>query len=306
MEYEYIFPRNIKNTQNIYEFICVFWNTYKSKKNSTININFKNTQWIDPNLTSVLGLVLEEIKSRNNKIFLKGLSIPLIKLLCSNEFIQSENLKKYMTVNSSLITYNTFDGENRDDFKAYINNQLTSLYKDSIDMQILIKRFIEIFINVKMHARRNTYINKYGNKEIFSSGYYNKLDNILFFSIANQGQTFKENIFKNINYNSNLESDYIAWAVKKGSSTRAEDTPGGLGLYMLNEIMQELNGDLIILSGRGYWEKSKSIVKSTDFTCKFPGSVITVKIPVKNIHNINNEIFEQSRVLTIDDLLGGH
>ena len=297
-------PKNIINKPGIYEFINVLWATYRNMTNNTIMLDYCNTKNIDLSLMAPLGLVLTKIKSNKNKIYFTRMNGSV-----KNKLIKAEFIGKYINSDKDIlqnyIRYKTFNGNDNDIFREYIISQLKDL-KDKEAVDLLINRIMEIFINVKMHARVNNK-NRYLNKEIFSAGEYCKQDNYIVFSVANNGMTFKENIEKNINQKLQYEYEYIKWALRKTNSTRETDRdgPGGLGLYLLVELVKECKGILIICSGKGFYKFDATNLTNggyKDFECEFPGTVITIKIPIEYIPVDTREINE-NMIFNIESLL---
>lgn len=297
-------PKNITNKPGIYEFINVLWATYRNMTNSTIILNYCNTKDIDLSLMAPLGLVLTKIKSNKNKIYFRQMNKVIKNKLVKSEFIR-QNINSNEDIFQNYIRYKTFNGDNNTVFREYIMSQLKDLkHKEAVNL--LISRIMELFINVKMHARINSK-SRYSNKEIFSAGEYCKQDNYIVFSVANNGMTFKENIEKNIKEKLQQEYEYIKWALRKTNSTRKTDRdgPGGLGLYLLVELVKECQGILIICSGKGFYKfDATDLTKSEerDFQCEFPGTVITIKIPIEYIPVDEREINE-NMIFNIESLL---
>lgn len=280
-EYRILFPKNITNSKSTHRFFCYFYNEFKNLSNIKINIDFRNTKWIEPNLMAILGLLLIKISSKKNNIFFSRMNFYIIKLFHKYGFLRK--LKKPANIPQNYIVYRTFNGNDDEIFRNYLYEQFSELnIYGSID--ILINRLVEIFVNVKMHARKRITQNRYKSKEIYCNGYYNKNKNYIIFSIANNGRTFKETISNNLKYESDKEFNFITWAIKQSNSTR-QGSPGGLGLFLLNEFVKESNGELVILSGKGYYNLNKNQVITEDFKAEYPGTSITVKIPISYLKN---------------------
>lgn len=304
MQSNYEMPRRIINSKGVYNFINLIWKTYKNKTNQTIYLDFKMTKVIEPNMMAALGMVLTKIKSNKNKIFFRNLSEAMRNLLIQNGFVSNNN---YLNneIPQNYISYMNFSGDDNNNFREYILLQLKEI-KSSEIIGLLISRIMEIFVNVKMHARYKISKNRFGDKEIFSSGAYYKEENYLIFSIVNNGLTFAENIRSIIDLNYITESEYIKWAMQKSNTTRetACEGPGGLGLYLLLDLIKDCNGKIIIVSGKGFYraDGDKDIpYEVSDLDCEFPGTVVTVKVPINDIE-VNNE-FNYNNEFNIYDLL---
>lgn len=283
MVHFYTMPKNILDENGIYEFITLLYNTFDKTTNSKIILDFSSTNYINPNLMAPLGMILTKLKSKNNDIILRNLKTSVKQLLIKYGFLNSFNISKN-TIHQNYIKYESFNGDDAIGFEKYLNLQLAEISNEGV-ISTLISHIMEIFVNVKTHARSNEKKSRFKNKEIFTSGYYNENKNYIRFSICNNGKSFSENISSKIKYYFNTEYEYINWALKEKNTTK-NSSPGGLGLYMLSNLINICEGTLIILSGKGYYELSysedigdfKSICK--DFSSSFPGTVVTIKLPL--------------------------
>ncbi|MCR3760328.1 hypothetical protein KYB31_15215 [Clostridium felsineum] len=296
MQCFYTLPKIVKSQKSIYKYLCVLWNTFRNYKKCEIIIDFSSTRWIEPNMIAVLGLILVKLKSNKNKIVLRNLRLSIKELLVKYEFIEPVD---DLVIPENYIKYRTFNGDSNDDFRQYLEKQLKNI-KDLETIGLLISRLMEIFVNVKMHARKNTIKSKYRDKEIFSSGYYNRYNNYVIFTIANNGMNFSQNISKRLNYDMKNECDFIDWALKKSNTTRI-NSPGGLGLFLLEDLIKIYDGELIILSGKGFYCEKKFQIEKEDFSLMFPGTVITIKIPIISINT--NEFLKKDTIYNITDLI---
>lgn len=299
-------PKNITNTKGIYEFINLLWATCKTKSNSTIILDCSKTRSMNLNIMAPLGLVLTKIKSNKNKVYFRNLNKDIKNRLLKAGFI-GENIKLEQDISQNCIKYKSFSGDENNLFRDYIMSQLSDI-KDSEVISVLISRIMEIFINVKMHARIKDK-SRYGNKEVFSGGEYYKDKNYIVFSVANNGLTLKDNIEGFLKIKLQRECDYIKWSLKESNSTREtrSEGPGGLGLFLLDELVRECRGTLIIASGKGFYKtdvNNPNENEELDLNCIFPGTVITVKIPIEYVKIENKEINE-GMIFDVEYLLKG-
>ena len=249
-------------------------------------------------MCSPLGLILEKIKSKGNKIYFSSLSDELKILLISNGFLNKIHMNKNKHSNK-YIPYKTFNSQDKDEFTRYLEkNVLTYLqYKNiEINTKEFMRIMVEIFINVKMHTI---------SKEVTTCGYYDEDNEDMYFTISNHGITIKHNIEERNKYVFEDYIDAIQWAVKKSNSTREKNTPGGLGLFISRNFIKNNGGSIKIVSGKGYWEESNGvIVKSKEMRTTFPGTIVNLKINLKyqekKYYKLNKSEF------SMEDILGGN
>lgn len=298
----YPMPKFITDRKGMYEFITNIYSKYKDTTNSKIIFDFMYTKYISPNLMSPLGLIFTKLKARKNDVLLRNThKNPNIKsILVKYGFLFIDSVDVITPQN--FIKYETFNGDDNDGFSSYLDTQLHEISNSEI-IASLKTHIMEIFINVKMHARTLKNFSRFKNKEIFTSGFYDKEKHNVIFSIANNGQTFAENIRNTLNYNYDKEFDYLSWALKKNNSS-IKDRSGGLGLSMLYDLVNSCEGCLYILSGKGYYEYSFdnnifSTIKE-DFSSSFPGTVITIKLPISSLNYVGK--IEKDFLFTLNDL----
>lgn len=296
MNYIYTMPNYIEDKEEVYEFITKLYDKFANTLDSKIILDFSLTSYINPNLMAPLGLVLTKIKYNNNEIFLSKMRPSIQKILLKYGFVKKDNFT-FSSIMQNYIKYKSFCGDNTDGFEKYLNLQLNDISNKEL-ISTLVSYLMEIFVNVKTHARVNENKNQFKDTEIFTSGYYNENKNYIRFSISNNGKTFMSAINDSLNYIFNYDFEYIEWALKK-KNTSKKNVPGGLGLYMLNELVKLSNGELIILSGKGYYHLSYSnkindfTINVKDFSTSFPGTTVTVKLPLDLIpsgERINNSM----------------
>ena len=306
MRYTFKMPKEITNNSYGYEFITSLYHAFIDIEDSDIFLTCDNTNIIAPNFMAHLGLILNRIKDKNNKIFFRNLNYSIKKLLANYGFICCSSFTSN-DFNDNCIKYNSFSSEEFHLFKQYFNKQVNEIKNFAI-INELRNHFSEIFVNVKMHARKND-INCFNDKEIYTCGYYDIQKNFVCFTFANNGLTFKENIINNKQLNYNKEFDYILWALKQGNSTRT-DTKGGIGLFMFKDLIEESNGEFFIISGKGYVNhkfnenKTKFRTICKDLDASFPGTIITAIIPLDNLKHLKDDII-LNNIFSMNDLMKG-
>ena len=295
MKRYYVMPKRITSKLGVFHFLTCMYKALNGLFYSEIHFDFKNTRYIEPNMMSPIGMLFNKLKNHQNKIYLSNLNAAIKNMLLKYNFIHLSNFNNNIPQN--YIKYANFNGDEVENYRKYLYEQLKDL-KNIYIVSLLISNIMEIFINVKMHARNNPDKSRYGNKEVYSSGYYNKNENYVLFSISNNGWTFADNVYKKLNINYDNSVNYIKWALNNLNSTTDLQRPGGIGLKKLKELIINTKGMIIICSGKGYFslssEKSETKIISNDLTNSFPGTSITVKIPITDsLQNTNQNMIKQ-------------
>lgn len=296
----YPMPKNINYSYGCMSYLSNMYKYYMNVIGQKIVFDFTYTKIINNEMLAVLGIIFTKLKSRRNQVLLRGLSIKLRKLFIDHNFIHnqipSENTSNY-------ISYNTFNVDNKDEFREYLFYEMSSIENYEVE-KFLVTHIMEIFLNIRVHARNTINKSRFGNKEVFSSGYYNMEKNTLIISICNNGNTFAENILKKSKIEFLKESEYIKWALEKCNSTTS-NRPGGAGLAMVKNLLSCYNGELTICSGKGYYSISydenniKTEVKN-DLQIGLPLTIVLLKIPTDKINEV---IIDRDEEFAIEELL---
>lgn len=299
------FSKYASNQEKYYLSLCNLYEFTHAIYNSTIYIDFSQTKWISANLMAPLGLIFEKLIMNGNKIILRSVSPTLKAIFFRYGFRNSNDIDSTITLGVNY--YKTLSGESKPLFKEYIWSYIERFpiaedYKSQLNRML-----VEIFINIKMHARNYPEENIFGNTEVFCTGHYHPRTKFMTFTIANQGLTFRDVISKKGNIILS-DSEIIPKALENGFSTKGKRVIGGMGLYRLNEFIKATQGRLIILSGNSYYEcefnpSKHKPVKSHALDCFFPGSCITIMFCVDNLEGIDiGEIYPNTQ-FTLNDVL---
>lgn len=293
-------PKFITNKYGIMMYLSNVQKRYSNFMDRTIIFDFTYTRWIQKEMLAVLGLIFTKIKSKRNKVYLRGLSRKQKELLIEFNFINNGvNFKEKL---KGSIVYNSFNGDDVNRFRTYLQNEMK--YVESIEIsKFILTHIMEIFLNIKTHARGKNKKSKFANKEVFSSGYFDKHKHELVISICNNGRTFYKNILERACIEYDMEWMYIKWALG-ASNTTTTGRPGGGGLAMVKELIVENKGELIICSGKAYYsirfdqdghEFNEKIELETDL----PATIVIVKIHTDKIQGV---CVNEDEEYTIDKL----
>lgn len=276
-------PKKIICTAGTLEYLSNLHKHFENISHKTLQFDFFNTSYIDKKMLGVLGLIFTKLKSKNNDIRLLTPSKEISELLIMSGFLEkfpppNNNVPKH------LIPYKTFNGDDTEDFGNYLYEKMSDL--DNCELITFLKPHImEIFLNIKTHARKNKNKSKYAGKEVFSSGYIYPDHSHLMISISNNGKTFKETIYQKTLIEYEHQYEYIRWALKANNST-TENRPGGAGLAMLKDLIDKSRGSLLICSGNAFYSYSYELdglyILTKDLSAPYPGTCICIDIPLSN------------------------
>jgi len=300
LKYIYQMPRKINYTYGFMMYLSNMYKRYSNIKEERLIFDFTYTKYIEKEMLAVLGIIFTKLKSGKNEIFLRGLSEEQRTMLVEFKFINKDIDIEH---ENSYISYNIFDADDRDAFRKYLCDEIKDIGSDVISRYI-ITHIMEIFLNIRPHARKNIDKSKFGNKEVFASGYFDKQKRELVLAICNNGKTFAKNIIEKTKIDYLEEFNYIRWALEDYNSTTS-GRPGGAGLSMVEELIIKCKGSLMICSGFGYYLKyfdkeCIEIKEMRDLKLEFPVTAVIIKIPIGNIQEVLVEVGEE---FSIDDLI---
>lgn len=272
------FPKSLKSDKKGIEFISYVWGKCKKIYSYKIFWNLRFTSNIETNLLSVLGIIIDKLMKKGNKIFIelrdnKGILRTISSNIIEELFMKYSEFKfkalQYKYINFSIVN---------NEIDKYLNEDLKELrLKEFEKVKIILS---ELIANIKMHA---------SSKQGSISAFIDIKKDELVVSVCNIGKTIKQNIEEKVNYNFDNDLDAILWALRKTNTTRNKDESGGLGLFYLRKYLYEINGRVCIVSGKGmaelnkwfYNEKNVNEIDISDsliINSFFPGTLITISI----------------------------
>ncbi len=285
-------PKRINDTVNgIDSLVFVLDKIHNAKNGDIVILDFSELEWIDANMLSAFGAVLDDNFKRIKFQFVAGSVSPKIEnLLARNKFGLYFNFDKAIDKNDTVIEYRVTNGKEIKEFASYFKDRVLQRQKmpkmsKGLKDKIL-ENVLEIFGNAPMHG---------GCSKVFSCGQIFPVKNSIKFTIANTGQTIKENVIGY--YKSMLKREppknTISWATDENNSTKqiVNGKSGGLGLYYLKEFININNGSLTICSSDEVWTFKNGEERTEFIDTMFRGTIVTISINTNDdeIYMLSNE-----------------
>ena len=233
--------------------------------------------WFSANVCSLLGALLYKIA---NDPFSGSTRIKSdLDILKKNNFLFHYGHPILLDNYETTIAYKVFDKQDDNAFKNYINENImgrnTVLHEmDNNLKERIVEAFFEIFINAQMHSKT---------EKIFTCGQLFPTKKQFEFMISDVGIGIKKSIAKNFGIQDAKKinpAKAIEWAVEQGNTAK-NGIPGGHGLAIIKEFIQENNGTLQILSDNGYYEYKNQSENTKRLDYHFEGTMINLKIDIK-------------------------
>lgn len=244
-------------------------------KNSTskIIIDFSKCTFLEANLSSVLGAIIDKFKTNGIEIKLIGFRTAIEDILLRNKFLEVFEGRVEEDKKKTTLSYKQIIPESEDLFSKYLDEELLTkkeFPKLSKQAQSIINRSIfELFENARTHGKCSY---------IYMCGQYfpNKMPSRIDLTIVDLGYTIKRNVKKYLDNNIN-GPEAIKWAIENGHTTKTGDLPGGLGLKVIIDFIKKNEGRFQIISSDGYLEIYKNKIEKDDFIYEFPGTIANLE-----------------------------
>lgn len=263
-----ILPRSIILSFDTLNKILYEFNSVSIDIGTTVYLDFTETEWIDGELTTLLGILATDLSSKGFEVYVVGILGNAKTILGKNKFLESHGLGESIVDNhNSTIPYVMFSSSNVKKIRSYLDDIVFTKideHMDEIDLNIIRESIFELLQNVKDHSESD--------RVLLCGQYFHKKKKIEL-AFADPGVSIPTKVQRTVK----LKSDYdcIDWATLKGNSTK-EVLSSGLGLFELRENIVGL-GEMIIISRKGYWQiDSQGKLKGKNMEFQIPGTLINL------------------------------
>lgn len=266
--------RDIDNGIKSNECLAKLSNILYENKDEDVQLDFRKVRFLAANQLAVIAAIVEEL-CRNNDVSVGNISNKVKLVMQKNGFGKHLKLEPKADKFHTTIPYQLFRIDESEEFERYL--LLYIFQREDIPRMserarnTIIDHFLEIFNNVKEHANTG---------HIYSCGQFFPRSSILYFTICDIGKTIPDNVKEYLNdISREIDEKYcIEWALKEGNSTRTNDSPGGLGLSMINRFVELNKGRLMVMSGNEIYEYSKNKSRFLISGSCFRGTIVTIGI----------------------------
>lgn len=279
-------PERVRGNTEGYDFLSQLAFRLLEEGKKVIALDFGDTKWFDGNLCSVLGSILDDIKLRQNSIYLRNLRDHIRTAFTKNKFLDTFG-ENPAPEDSLTIPYIKVGLEDEQSAKNFFNDQLFNKpdmpqMSELARNRVLVALF-EVCVNAVTHGKcKNVYVCG----QIFP----NKTPPEVSVTFSDMGKTIKANVneFLNVNLSGNKT---ILWALKDGHTTKVKAT-GGIGLKLLESLVVLNHGSLQIVSGDGFVEVLEGYNKEYQLDSNFPGTIVTIRLRLKdsNFYVLKSEV----------------
>lgn len=255
---------------------------------SDVVIDVRRLAWLDANLMTAIGVILAHARSLGKRIRIIGelkeeiMALMKLNLFHSAEFGRKDSLEKTEKMlsayrNKSYLPYCRFKLEEKRDFmnkyaRAFVKQGFIP-FVDAVVQDKVIECLMELFDNAKNHSESS--------HGVFVCGQFFPYKHLLRLTIADAGVGFS-GCLRNKLSKSLSGKEAIEWAMMPDAHSARKTQygliPGGNGLQVLQEFVENNGGSISVLSEKGLWYKNSFGVVSKNLDAMFPGSVVTFEV----------------------------
>lgn len=264
------FPKNILLSYKIVNNILSEYDKVNLVYSNQVCLDFSETNWIDGELTTLLGVLAGNLSVEGYSVYVTGVSGNAKEILGKNKFLEIHKLGESIKDDfSSTIPYVIFNSSSIKQIGAYLDNIVfpkIDSHMAQMDLDIIRDSIFELLQNVKDHAESD--------RVLLCGQYFHKKKKIEL-AFADIGVSIPLKVKNNPELLFKSDHDCIDWATLMGNSTK-QIPSSGLGLYELRENILGL-GEMTIISNKGFWRMgSKGELKGGNLDYEFPGTLINL------------------------------
>lgn len=253
-------------------------------------VDFSNVNFISANQFAVFGCIMEAFTDNNKTKMLRviGINDKIKRIIQKNGFGRHIGLERKIDQFNTVIPYQVFREYEIVEYEKYLTLSLfgrDDLPTMSDAVRSIIQDYLlELFKNVHDHTT---------SKKVHTCGQYFPKSAMLFFTIADLGETVQYNVSSYIGkYNIKILGSCLDWALQEGNSTREGDSPGGLGWSLIKSFIAHNKGEFHIISGTECFELGSHGTRYMNMEYPFPGTIVTIGFNLndKDMYFLNTEM----------------
>jgi hypothetical protein len=250
-------------------------------KDKDVEINMTQTQWFSAQMCAPFGAVLYELEEDSNTVRIANINPVVEKALSENKFLGYYGGGSAYDEDPQVIPYKRFRAGHEEPFYDYVRRivEMKGMKKQTAKLRRKFQQGMsEIFSNVSLHARSEL--------GFFVCANFADRINRLSFVISDLGVGIGQKVNDGTGQNLTTK-EAIEWAINVGNTTKKIPEnlgPGGLGLALLADLIDENDGRLKIVSGNCFWRYKKGVkLKKTAAKLKHDllGTTVVVEINMR-------------------------
>lgn len=278
----FVIPNRVLSNKAGYQYIADLYHQMLKDNTDKCILDFQNCQNFDANLAAVLGVIIDHYRSYR-EFYADNLSSGVRRALARNGFLHvlqpnETNLEE----KENYVKYTCFQRGAADQFKGFIDEWIMKKQRFPKHTQLagekISETLYELYVNAITHGE---------SESVYVCGeYLSRAGNRLCFTIVDKGRTIPKNVndfFLKEGRPVVDSCDAIQWAFKSGNTTK--NSPGGLGLALLQDFIQQNEGAMQMVSADGFLEFRNGEISTSILQSSFPGTIVNLEFNFDDTKN---------------------
>lgn len=278
----FVIPNRVLSNKAGYQYIADLYHQMLKDNTDKYILDFQNCQNFDANLAAVLGVIIDHYRS-HREFYADNLSSGVRRALARNGFLHvlqpnETNLEE----KENYVKYTCFQRGAADQFKGFIDEWIMKKQRFPKHTQLagekISETLYELYVNAITHGE---------SERVYVCGeYLSRAGNRLCFTIVDKGRTIPKNVndfFLKEGRPVVDSCDAIQWAFKSGNTTK--NSPGGLGLALLQDFIQQNDGAMQMVSADGFLEFRNGEISTSILQSSFPGTIVNLEFNFDDTKN---------------------
>lgn len=272
----YSFPREVTTDLSGFSVLAELYALGKrDDSGSPVVLDFSPCRWFEANMCAPLYSVIARFFEERKEVHGVGIHKDVMTVFQKNGFAKILRLPSLPDVNETTIPFVRFRPSETRPFAEYSTGKFREIFvKKNCDAPpaAFFESVNEIFQNSSVHARTDS--------AIASCGQFFPKSARIDFAISDCGVGIPRNVREFLKTDVGDE-DAVVWAMSENNTTRTPDlnvSPGGLGLKIVRDFIDDTRGRLIIASGCALVCRSNGRNDVRRLESPFPGTCVNIEI----------------------------
>jgi len=265
--------------------LAMFHSTVSKCQDRDITLDFSQCKFFDANMVAPLAALIELAKARSKTFTVQNLQKKVRNALRRNYFLEQFGHGRLDDKLKLAIPYEKFAVIEHHKFWNYLQNVMSKDGMPHMTPNLTYefqKSLFELFSNSRNHAKTEL--------GVFACGQLFSTEDTLRLTISDAGIGMLASIREKEKEITD-EKAAIVWALETGNTANIGKKPGGMGLKLIKEFVDYNKGELLIVSGRGFYQYNKGRQTTELFSTGLPGTTVSLKIDTtdQNLYSLNSE-----------------
>lgn len=263
----------INSDQSGFERVAGIFKEAKELFADELMVDFSRCSFFEANMASPIAAVLAKIAEDFNNVKVRDIPGKMATILRKNGFLKLYGYPSLSDQNETTVPFRRFRKTDQGLFADYLSRHLKGkgLPEMTAKLDRAFKQSVfEVFQNAVMHADSDL--------GIFVCGQFFPRKQRLDMTISDAGVGIRDNVRRFFKSERITSVAALRWVMREGSTTKSGPRPGGLGLKLLRDFIDQNNGKIQIASRYGFYEFKAGKEKFSRMNADFPGTAVNLEI----------------------------